>query len=179
MPKLGRFVVGVALLAGLAACGFSPIYGVSGRGDIPVQTALNNVAISNINGENGQFLRNKLIDRMYTQGRPTAPQARLAVDIHSSEAGLGIKKDATASRSQLTLTATYTLSGNDGKTLVKGTARSVASYSKLDAQYGTVATQRDAYHRALIEVSEQIVNKLSLYYAEKAPKPATQAAARP
>jgi len=156
-------------LLALAACGFSPIYGAHDASGVPVAQALGNVSIENIPDHNGQLLRNKLIDRMYRHGRPEAPQARLSVALSTSEVAIGVQKDATTTRSQIRVTALFTLHDRDGRELHKGRAYSIASYNKLDAQYGTVASQRNAYERALNEVGEQIVNNLSLYYAEKAP----------
>ncbi len=154
----------------LSACGFSPIYGTKGKGSASVSSSLNNVQINNIQGERGQFLRNKLIDRLYFKSRPTTPEAQLNIYLTSFENKSGIQKDATATRSQLRMTANFTLRSIDNKEeLFKGQASTVASYSKLDAQYGTLATQQDAYKRALIELSEQITNRLSLFYAERAP----------
>lgn len=168
--RTGILLVGLACLA---ACGFSPIYG--NHANTPAVTAsLNNVFIEAIDGENGQFLRNKLMDRLYFHGRPAEPQAFLTVGLSSGEMGLGIQKDATTSRSQLNVNASYKLVGKDKKTLLSGTAHSVASYSKLTAQYGTLATQRGAHERALNEISEQIAGRLSLYYAEKERPSATK-----
>ena len=153
----------------LTACGFSPIYGTHGGsgGSGPVDAALNKVEIANIPDRNGQMLRNHLIDRMYFKGRPDHPEARLEVALTSTEAGLGIQKDATTTLYELTLTAKYTLKDMAGKELVSGTARSVVGFSQLDAQYGTLAARENATTRALDEVGEQIVNRLSLYLAEK------------
>ena len=156
----------VALLLVLTAgCGFSPIYG-SHQGKGPVSEALGTVAIESIADSNGQYLRNKLMDRFYFHGKPAQPQARLFVTLRSTETDLGIQKDATASRRQLNLWADYVLRDTDGHEVLKRTAHSVASYNKIDAQYGQVATQRNAYERTLSEVSEQIVSAVSLYYAE-------------
>lgn len=154
----------------LTACGFTPIYGARGEGKASVQTSLNNIYINNISDERGQTLRNKLIDRLYFNGRPENPKARLSVNLTFSESNSGIQKDATSTRSQLRMNARFVLLSMDKKEeLLSGVASTVASYSKLDAQYGTLATQRDAHKRAIIEISEQIVNRLSLFYAEKAP----------
>ena len=150
-----------------SACGFSPIYASQGSGGEPVDKALSNVAIANIADRQGQILRNHLIDRMYFSGRPVHPDATLNVTVRSTESDLGIQKDATASRRELNMWADYTLNADDGRQLLKGKAHSVVSFSKLDAQYGTVAAQQNATERALNEMGEQIVNRLSLYYAEK------------
>jgi LPS-assembly lipoprotein len=153
----------------LAGCGFSPIYGPHDtESRAPVVEAMNNVAIENIPDRNGQVLRNHLIDRIYTNGRPSNPAHRLAVKLSSAETELGIQKDSTASRSQLNVWAAYVLKDRNGKTLFSGTAHSVVSYSKFQAQYGTVTAQRDAFARATKELGEQIVNRLSLFFAERA-----------
>lgn len=167
MNKVMRFALASLLL--LTACGFSPIYGSHGGNGEPVAKALGSVAIENIADRNGQILRNKLIDRMYSQGRRQSPTSRLSISISSAESGLGVNKDATTSRSQMNMTASFVLTDMEGAEIHRGAARAVASYSKLDAQYGTLASQRNAYDRALNEIGEQIVNNLSVYFAEKAP----------
>lgn len=151
----------------LAGCGFTPIYGAHGNTNEPVSRALSRVAIASIPDRQGQLLRNHLIDRMYFSGRPARPEATLNVALRSTETDLGIQKDATASRRQLNVWTDYTLSDMGGKQLLKGRAHSVVSFSKLDAQYGTLSAEQNATERALNEVGEQIVNRLSLYYAEK------------
>jgi LPS-assembly lipoprotein len=161
---------GLALLSvlGLVGCGFSPIYGDKGADRPAVAQALNNIYVENIPDEQGQSLRNKLIDRLYFKGRPKNPMANLSVTLKTRETSLGLQKDATTTRSQLTMTASYTLTSTiTQKALFSGVATSTASYSKLDAQYGTLSTQRDSYKRAMIDISEQIINGISLYYAEK------------
>ncbi len=150
----------------LIGCGFSPVY-ADRESRQPVHAALNGIAITNIPDRQGQTLRNHLIDRMYVAGRPSSPKTKLTVSLSSTETDLGIQKDATASRRQLNMWANYALLTNDGRTLLKGAAHSVVSYSKLDAQYGTLSAERNATERALKEVGEQIVNRLSLYFAEK------------
>lgn len=166
MMRLFRFFVPVLFLL-TASCGFAPIYGSHGNDNAPVAKVLGNVAIANIPDRHGQILRNHLIDRMYASGRPAHPNATLGISLRSTQTDLGIQKDATTARRQLNMWADYTLTDSTGKRLLKGSAHSVVSYSKLDAQYGTVAAETNATERALNEVGEQIVNRLSLYYAEK------------
>jgi LPS-assembly lipoprotein len=152
----------------LAACGFTPIYGSHGAASgSPVAMDLNNIAINNIPDRNGQMLRNYLIDRMYGKNRPEKPLYTLKVVIRSSEEDLGILANATATRELLNIYADYSLQDSSGKEILKGAAHSVASFDKLDQMYGAVAARQDAYERTLHEVSEQIVNRLSLYFSER------------
>lgn len=156
----------ICLLLAFTACGFTPVYLSQGDNNPTVANALGNVAIANIPDRSGQMLRNHLIDRMYTKGRPTNPSAKLEVSLRSTETDLGILKDATASRRELNLWADYVLMDNDGKRLLNGVAHSVVSYNKLSAQYGTLAAKENASSSALKEVGEQIVNRISLYYTD-------------
>ena len=162
--RTGGFLL-LALLS-LSACGFQPVYGTHASG-ASTTTALNNIAIDNIPDHNGQILRNDLIDRMYSSNRPSQPSYRLKVDISHSEENLGILANATATRSLLNMTGNYVLTDAQGKQLLTGTAHSVASFDQLDQMYATVAARQDAYNRTLHEVSEQIVNRLSVYFSER------------
>lgn len=172
MNSIRNFSVFFALLM-LAGCGFSPIYGSFGN-NAGVSAELNNVMIANIPNRDGQMLRNHLIDRMYHNGRPSSPTSTLEINLRSNEISLGLQKDATTSRQEYNLTATYVLKDKNSRELTRGTARSIVSYNKLDPQYGTLASRHNASERAVKEVSEQIINRISLYFAEKAGKSTDQ-----
>jgi LPS-assembly lipoprotein len=149
-------------------CDFRPVYGTHGADEgSPVALDLNNVAIANIPDRKGQMLRNDLIDRMYGKNRPQQPEYTLNVSIVSSEEQLGILANATATRTLLSITGNYSLTSKDGKIILTGEAHSVSGYNRLDQMYGTVAAEQDAYDRTLHEVSEQIVNRLSVYFSER------------
>jgi len=151
----------------LPACGFQPVYGPHDEGTLPVAEALNDVAIDNLPDRNGQMLRNDLIDRMYGANRPDRPLYRLSVKLHSSEEDLGVLANATTTRSLLNMYGDYVLKDAKDKEILHGTAHSVASFDKQTQMYGTLAARQDAYQRTLHEVGEQIVNSLSLHFAEE------------
>jgi len=159
-----KLTIAVALLGllSLGGCGFQPLYGTVGR-DSSTVAALNEVAIASIADRSGQVLRNHLIDRLYHKGRPTDPHYDLVISLEESEAELGIRRDATASRARLDITAHYVLTQRpSGKVLLKADAVTHVSYNKLDAQYATLTAREDARARGLNELSEQIVNRLEL-----------------
>lgn len=162
-----KSLVVFALLA-LTGCGFHPVYGSRGNKEgAKVSVALNSVAIDSIPERNGQILRNELVDKMYGATRPARPAYRLKISLRNSEEDLGILANATATRSLLNMYGDYVLTDSNGKTLLRGSAHSVAGFDRLDQMYGTVAARQDAYERSLREVSEQIVNRLSLYFSEE------------
>lgn len=157
----------IAICFLLAGCGFHPLYGnIGGTGK--AATELGQVQIGNIPDRSGQMMRNFLIDKMYLEGRPVSPRYELAISLTETAVDLGIRKDATASRAQLNLVARYAMTDIDsGKRLVKGEAKSTVSYSKLDAQYANLVSSEDARARALREASDQIVNRLALYFEDR------------
>jgi len=167
MAVLKRVLCPLALLILLSACGFHPVYGSRGTDDAPVAEALNNIAIDNIPDRNGQMLRNNLVDRMYGKNRPDHPLYTLHIKIHNNEEDLGILANATSTLELMNMYADYTLTDSNGQQILGGTAHSVASFDRLDQMYGTVAARESAFERTLHEVSEQIVNRLSLYFSEK------------
>jgi LPS-assembly lipoprotein len=108
-----------------------------------------------------------LIDRLYGKHRPEQPVYRLKVSVRSSEEDMGILANATSTRTLLNVYGDYSLTDAKGKQILSGTAHSVAGFDLLDEMYGTVAARQDAYERTLHEVSEQIVNRLALYFSER------------
>ncbi len=160
-----RRYLAVVLALSLTGCGFQPLYGSKSNGGSGADAALNDVAIANIPDREGQMLRNRLIDRMYHDGRPENPHYRLEITLQESETALGIRRDATASRTRVDLTAHYVLRQiSDNKALIDTTAKTSVSFNQLDAQYATLTSREDAKERALNEVGEQIVNRLALYF---------------
>ncbi len=152
----------------LTGCGFHSVYGAHTNDDgTPVASALNDIAIDNIPDRNGQMLRDDLIDRMYGRNRPAQPLYTLKVKIHFVEQDLGILANATSTRELLDMYADYDLVDAKGASILAGHAHSVASFDRLDQMYGTVAAREDALERTLHECSEQIVNRLSVHFAEK------------
>jgi LPS-assembly lipoprotein len=167
--KLGAiFLIVLVLLGTLAACGFSPIYGQSSASNQPgVAAQLNQVAIDGIANRQGQQLRNLLIDRMYGKGRPQQATHRLSVVLNTSESDLGIRKDATAARAELNVSASVTLTeSRSGKEVLQFNTNSIVSYNKVDAQYAALTAQKNAEERAVGDLAEKIINRVSLFFAK-------------
>jgi LPS-assembly lipoprotein len=163
------------LLLSLSGCGFAPLYGRhDGGGDVPA--ALNEVAVATIPNRSGQMLRNDLLDRLYQQGTPANPRYDLTIGLEQTNADLGVRLDATSSRTQINLTARYSLNQRDtGAMIISGVAKTSVSYNKLEAQYATLTARENAETRALHEVSEQIINRLALHFKTAPATPATTA----
>ncbi|OYQ35171.1 hypothetical protein CHU95_08010 [Niveispirillum lacus] len=164
-PCLATALLLVLPPVALGGCGFKPVYGTASQGSA-VGAALANVQIDPIVDRNGQVLRNNLIDRFYTDGRPSSARYRLAVALAATEEELGIQQDATATRARLRLQASYELIEiSTGQVVYRTFSRSIVSFNLLDSQFAVLATRQDAYDRGLTELADDIRTRLSLYFA--------------
>ncbi len=160
----------VAFAAPLAACGFSPMYGGGGPGGRgPV---IGPVTIDEVQGKAG-FVFKAELEKLLSVERDGGPARRLTVTMTESVGGLGFRLDESASRSDLTLNASYTLADSDGKTVVAGVASSVASYDVPASAFGEIASQDDARERAAENLAEKIRASLALQLARKKMQPPT------
>lgn len=153
----------LALTAALvAACGFQPLYGSSST-RAGVSEKLAQVEITNIPNRYGQQLRNNLIDRFYRDGRPVASPYRLEVGLSATEQKLALRKDSTAERAQLVVVAPYRLiEAATGRALFTGSSRALISYNILEEQYASVVTVDNAYDRALVQIADDITNRVAM-----------------
>lgn len=172
LPPIGRQgrtrrgLLALALLAPVAlvtaGCGFQPLYG--GRGAANVSAKLQQVDIGVIPDQQGQKLRNLLIDRFYKDGWPSQSQYRLLTSLTASEQKLALQKDATAVRAQLIVNAPYQLvDSNTGKVVLSAVSRSYISYNVLEQQYAALVTVENAYDRALVEISNDITGRVAAF----------------
>ena len=163
MLSLAKHACLLLLLCGLpalSACGFRPMYGDAAKAD----ERLNAVDIALIKDRSGQQLRNYLIDRMYLKGRPDRPEYTLSISLAERQIDLGIQKDATATRSQITIAASFALhSKTDGKLLTSGSIRQLSSYNVLPSEYATLVAEQDARERTLRAVGDEIILRLTLF----------------
>lgn len=146
----------------LAACGFSPMYGSAGQG------ALNAVAIDNIPNREGQYLRNRLIDRFYTGGTPTDPRYVLNVSrIAEKRTDLDITKFSNTTRAELRLTATITLRDKKtGKIMMTRNLQSTGSYNVLSSQFTTRVSEDNTRLGILDDLARQIEQQVMLQVSD-------------
>jgi LPS-assembly lipoprotein len=167
-------VFALPILCLLSACGFHAVYGGSGDSS-PVATEMQQVAIDSIADRQGQILRNALIDRFYGKGRPVQPQYKLSAPLSVSQSDVGVLSNSVATLSEIDMNCDYVLRDTKGKELLRGHAHSQSSFSRLNDQYATLAAHDSAVERTTREISEQITNRISLYFAERKPTETTSA----
>lgn len=159
------FRMAVILFAlAVAGCGFRPIHGTGGQG--PSYQALSSVHISPVEDRVGQILYNRLLDRMNSTGRPKEPRFRLETTLSEAIERVGFQKNEFATRANLRLRAQYTLfSQSTGTPVLTNNETVVASYNILRSDFATLASENEARRRAARVLADEIVNRLSLYFA--------------
>lgn len=164
-----RFKILPVLLAVLlvSACGFTPLYGSSAAsGRHQVQDRLNAIAIGNIPDREGQYLRNRLIDRFYKNGTPQNAAYQLSLSpVSENRLDLDTTKNANATRAEMTLKTSVTLSDRgSGAVLLSREIVSITSYNILTSQFTTRVSEDNARLNALEDLARQIEQQVVLYF---------------
>jgi hypothetical protein len=82
--------------------------------------------------------------------------------------------DESASRSDLVVSASYTLFGPDGRALLRGGVSAAAGYDIPNSAYGEIAAQDDARERAAENVAEKLRADLAIRLAQLRARQGTQ-----
>lgn len=170
--RLRIFALTAAMALTAAGCGFQPIHG---ERSIASGAALATVDIGLIADRTGQMLRNELMQQMHPRGATVPARFALAVTLNESLQDLAIRKDETATRANLILTANFTVtSRTGGAKLFSNSVRSVNSYNILTSDFATLSAREDARRRAVQQLASGIKQRLSVWLVQtggRAPAP--------
>ena len=148
------------------ACGFRPLHGERAGGEASQLAA---ISIGVIPDRLGQKFRNLLLDRLTPLGPPARPQYVLSVTLSEGLQSLGLRKDATATRANLTISVNFTLARVGDKTArYSASAFSTNSYNILESDFATLSARINARDRALRSLSEDIRARLASALANPA-----------
>jgi LPS-assembly lipoprotein len=153
----------------LSGCGFKPMYGSqSHQTDAAIPSQLSQIAIDIIPDREGQTLRNALIDRLYQNGYPNAPIATLKISkIEEVRNELDLTKSSDATRAQLRMSGTMTLTDKSGAVVLTRTLKTITSFNILGSEFATRVTEESARESGLQDLARQVELNLSLYYNSK------------
>ncbi len=159
-------LIGIAL--GLSACGFRPLYDVPDNQAMPPVGHMAEIRISPLPDRIGQQMHNLLRDRLNPAGQPLDPTYTLDIRLSESRTKLGIRKDETATRANLNLSAQFTLnSTQSGSRLFSDRARTASSYNILTSPFSTGFAEDNARARALRELADASQTRLGIFFSRK------------
>jgi len=85
----------------------------------------------------------------------------LDVKVRTASQGQAITASNDTTRYSIVGTATYTLTGKEsGAVMASGEVRSFTGYSATGSTVDTLAAERDARHRLMVILSDQLVTQL-------------------
>jgi len=152
--------LGLASLAGLGACGFTPLYADGGA-----THGLTHIQVNTPRGRVGYLLREDLDDTLgHAEGE--APTYKLDMQLVQTRNAHGLQADATAQRYELDLTVKYTLTEvATGKVAHTGQVVSVISYDSTAQPYAGIAARGDTENRLAQDAATKIELQLAAWLA--------------
>ncbi len=151
----------------VTGCGFTPLHGQRQSGD-SASVALQQISVPPIPERLGQLLRIELTNRLNPKGPPRTPAYVLNISLTEVKQDLAVRKDATATRANLIITASFALKGVQAKKiLLAGSVRSVNSYNILDADFATLSAESDARRRAARDLATEINSRLGIFLSKQ------------
>jgi LPS-assembly lipoprotein len=156
----------LALCAG--GCGFHPLYARSGS-DPAGQQVFNSIFVDPIDAERAGFeLRDSLFDLLDGADRPEHALYRLKVTVKQTIEGTAVETNASITRYQYTMTASYDLSDiHTGAEITKGTETTVSAYDVVASPYATLVAQQEAQKLGARDIAERIRIDLGVYFAKQ------------
>ena len=148
----------------ISRCGFEPLY--SERSNSSTQKYLDNLFIEPISGRLGQTVRNQLLISLQTSSYMKSPLYSLFINLDTERKPVAFKLDKTITRYNLEMISEFSLVNNvNGEILFNETNRSIAAYSIVLSEFANITAAQDAERRAAIDISQQIVTRLGIYFS--------------
>lgn len=158
--RLCTLAFALPMLAGLAGCGFSPVYQRSADANAnDVLLELAKIDIQTIPDREGQILRNFLSDRMQPRGQAKKTLYTLKTNLSVSTSDLGVQLDETTARSRVNVSASYSLTGNGISHSFR--SRSSSSFSTVDVEYASLVAEQDAIERSLRLIADDMTVRVA------------------
>lgn len=153
-------IIAIITLFCLSSCGFEPLYATkNGRS---IKKELSHVDVELIPNREGQLLRNMLLQTIDTIDPKASKKYILSIELTSSNIDLGIRRDETAARSQINISAHYVLKDKrTGKIVTSGSTSAEKSYHIDDNPFVYESSLTDAKKRILGVIHRHLVIKIS------------------
>ncbi len=152
----------VALAMSLAGCGFRPLYVPRAPQDWDPELAA--ISVSPIRDRSGQILELALRENLNPGGASVPARWRLDTGVTVSRADLGLQRNATATSSEVTVNANFTMTDlSTGKVVYASGSRAIGDFDRLNDAYATQVAADDAQERALREVADEMALRIALF----------------
>ena len=148
----------------ITSCGYQPIYSKN----INTNKELLSISIKNIKNRSGQILRNTLLNQLNPERERVIIKYRLIIEISESRTDLGYRRDMSATRADLEVTAKYLLKNTkNDEIILKDEANSISSFDVVESVYATLIAEKDAREKSLKVISDNIYTNLVIFFKNK------------
>ena len=147
-----------------SSCGYEPIYSKN----INTNKELLSISIKNIKNRPGQILRNTLLNQLNPERERVITKYRLIIEISESSTSLGYRRDMSATRTDLEVTAKYLLKNvKNDEIILKEEVKSISSFDVVESVYATLVAEKDAREKSLKIISDNIYTNLVIFFKKK------------
>lgn len=169
-----RRALGVASLAlALSGCGFHPLYAPSGPRDWDPDLAA--IDVESMPDRQGQILALALRENLNPGGLSVAPRWRLVTSLSVGRADLGIQRNATATTSEVTVSASFQVTDlKTNKPVYHSSSSAVGDFDLVADAYATQVAANAARDRALQEVADEMTLRLAIFVRDQREKAAAR-----
>ena len=166
-PKRRALVLlGSALPLLAAACTFRPLYRPVGQNRASPDDQLSEIRIVPLSDRLGQLMHNALRNELNPGGQPRRPRYSLQVGLSETVEEIGIRRDETASRNDITLTASFNLLRAGTQDVVMSAQSSVTdSYDVLASAFATDTARKAAQERNVRRLAKQVRMQLAAHFS--------------
>jgi len=154
-----RRILAILAAAPLAGCGFHPLYGGQTAGEYDPMLAA--IKVAPIADREGQILELALRERLNPRGADVRQRYLLTVILGLNRVDLGIQRNATSTRSEISAFANYTLTGAGAP--VTGQTRTVAAFNLQNDAWAATVAEKDAREHAIQDLADTIALQLALW----------------
>ena len=145
----------------ISNCGYEPIYSKNQNTNVEISK----IYVKNIKDRSGQILRNSLLNKINPERERVIYKYRLIVEMSESKSSLAYRKDMSATRTDLEITANYFLSDiKNENILIKEEIKSTTSFDVVESVYATLIAEKDAREKSLQVISEDIFTNLVIFF---------------
>ena len=163
MKKIKLFLYLIAFFM-FSSCGYEPIYSKN----INTNKELLSISIKNIKNRPGQILRNTLLNQLNPERERVIIKYRLIIELSESSTSLGYRRDMSATRTDLEVTAKYLLKNvKNDEIILKEEAKSISSFDVVESVYATLVAEKDAREKSLKIISDNIYTNLVIFFKKK------------
>ena len=163
MKKI-RLFLSIIIFFIFTSCGYEPIYSKN----VSSNKELLSISVKNIKDRSGQILRNSLLNQLNPEKERAIIKYKLTVEISESRSDLAYRRDMSATRADLSVTANYLLTEiKSGEIILEQETKSISSFDVVQSVYATLIAEKDAREKNLQVISDDIFTNLVIFFKDK------------